>query len=217
MSEGKHRQNLLSSELWSKVFSLVAEDAAEAAANAVRFKQYEDIRFHACYHDLRRVCKTFDRIFKQDPALSSYLCLQEDMSLSSLPSLLKWLRHLSVEKLFAACDSCITEAALALLTASGNHLSSVVLSNMSNCGITLLSGFPFLSQCELTSTDGQVDLSPLQTLPKLTQLRLREAEICNLGHLGHLTYLSLETTHHTSDQDCLFVNCLQQLYIDDGT
>ncbi len=201
--------NSLSSEIWAKVFSILAPKAAEASARLQLLEEGE-LDVWPCYQQLRRVSKTFNDIFKQNPGLSVLLHLGNTFSLEALPSFLAWVPHNAFETVVTECDAHIAEVALAALAGFANRLASVELHDISASGITVLTAFTFLSHCKIHNrTD--LDLDPLQSLQKLTSLSLVDGAYHSIGKLAHLTYLSLCDALGYSCQDCEFASSLQKL------
>ena len=204
--------NRLSSEIWAKVFSILAPEAAEAAAR-LQLPEEGELDVWPCYQQLRLVSKGFYDIFRRNPGLSALLHLGDNLSLEALPSFLAWVPHSAFETVITECDAHIAEVALAALTGFANRVASVELHNISASGITVLTAFTFLSQCKL---HGDLDLDPLQHLQRLTSLSLVEGHYNKIGKLAHLTYLSLSDAQDNSNQDCDFASSLQKLHMERG-
>lgn len=201
--------NRLSSEIWAKVFSILAPEAAEAAAR-LQLPEEGELDVWPCYQQLRLVSKGFYDIFRRNPGLSALLHLGDSFSLEALPSFLAWVPHSAFETVITECDAHIAEVALAALTGFANRVASVELHDISASGITVLAAFTFLSHCKLHD---DLDLHPLQHLQKLTSLSLVDGHYNNIGKLAHLTYLSLCDAQGNSNQDCDFASSLQKLHM----
>ena len=206
------RWNSLSSEVWAKVFSILAPEAAEDAARSALHEE-GDLEIWSCYHQLRLVSKAFNDIFRRNPGLSALLHLGYVFSLEALPSFLVWVPHSAFEAVLAECDAHMAEVALAALAAFANRVASVELHNISASGIAVLTAFTFLSRCKLHD---DLDLDPLQHLQRLTSLSLVEGHFNNIGKLAHLTELSLREAQGDSNQDCEFTSSLQKLHMESG-
>ena len=204
--------NNLSSEIWARVFSILAPEAAEAAARLQLLDEGE-LEIWSCYQELRLVSKAFNAIFRRNPGLSGLLHLGHGFSLEALSSFLVWVQHSAFEAVLAECDAHMAEVALAALAAFANRVASVELHNISASGITVLTAFTFLSHCKL---HGDLDLDPLQHLQRLTSLSLVEGQFDNLGKLAHLTSLRMCDAQDHSNQDCEFTSSLQKLHMERG-
>ncbi len=203
---------MLNSEIWAKVFSILAPEATEAAARLLLYEE-GDFEIWSCYHQLRLVSKAFNDIFRRNPGLSALLHLEDSFSLEALSSFLVWVPHSAFETVLAECDAHMAEVVLAALAAFANRVALVELHNISASGITVLTAFTFLSHCKL---HGDLDLDPLQHLQRLTNLSLVDGLYNNIGKLAHLTYLSLSGAQDNSNQDCEFSGSLQKLHMERG-
>ena len=198
--------NSIPSEIWAKVFSILAPEAAHLLDEG-------EFQMWSCCQQLRLVSKAFSNIFRRNPGLLALLHLRHGFSLEALPSFLVWVPHSAFETVITECDAHMAELALAALAGFANHVASVELHNISASGITVLTAFTFLSQCKL---HGNLDLGPLQHLPRLTSLSVVEGHYNNVGKLPHLTYLSLCYAQDNSYQDCEFASSLQKLHMENS-
>ena len=107
----------------------------------------------------------------------------------ALPGLLKWLRKRgrALTAFVSECGSPRTEAALSVLTSSALGLSTVIIHEASDYGLSVLSMFMSLARCELAGAGSDLDLGALQTLAGLNALHLCDGEFSNLDQLASLT------------------------------
>ena len=215
MHSGKQR-TLLTAELWTEVF-------AHVEAPQIRYKSWNDIQDdqqnQRQLHQLRLVCKQFNKIFAAPSLFLRRLCLPEAFPSSSLPSLLAWLQqNKSCLKVFEAnCGSRMTDVVLGVLTSSTSQLKLVDISAASiACSMQLLGSFSSLEMCALSSADGVLNITPLQALPKLRSLWLAGI-FDGLASLRHLTHLRCSGATIDCSGSCKFMTALQHRDINQTT
>ena len=105
------------------------------------------------------------------------------------------------------------DIALASLAVSPPVLNTLIATDPSASAITVILMFTRLQCCDLAvpSADTSLNLTPLQGLPHLLKLRLREGEFLGLHAAAHLTNLMAENSTVRSQQSCPFAGSLRKL------
>ena len=102
---------LLPTDLWAKVFSVVAEDAFGEVLSASTAEccggEDESAESYTRFHKLRLVWKHFRQVFEEQPALSTGLFLDQRFHCQALTSLLHRTRrwNTSLNTIVAKCGS----------------------------------------------------------------------------------------------------------------
>ena len=178
----------LTPELWAEVF--VRVEAADTG-----FREYtaddEYQEQQQKVHQLKLVCKQFNEVFKAYPQTLQRLYISPGFASSSLPSLIKWVqRHKTTLTVFEAHCGSLVDAILGALISPASCLRLVDLTvDKNSYSLDLLPCFGCLEMCAISAaTSGQVDLSPLQALPKLHHLVLVGGEfiVKKLSHVEAL-------------------------------
>jgi len=136
---------------------------------------------------LWQVCRKFKQVFEQNPELSRWMVLPEAFAASSLPSLLKWLHLFGSAVQGVSCTfNAAAQAVLTLLSWPGSHIHTIHIRSASS-----LTTFDLLQNANYHPCD----LSPLQALPNLNSLYLRDGVFQKIHTLAHLTELRLSSVH----------------------
>lgn len=169
-------------------------------------------------------CQKFKAVFVHNPSFVSTLLMGEYIDRRRLPGMLKWIDEhgAAVKTLVFRTGSPWSEAALtALLSCCVVHklpacLTSAHLMDVTDGSISLLGCLTSLTQIRLDgrSASENLDLAPLQELPRLTTLSLANANCVSLSNLKHLTDFSAKVCRIWFQGNCAFVTALLKLSID---
>ncbi len=209
MTPSSRQEAVLTSDIWAKILSHLNPVSQIFMPGACG-------RDFGSYNQLRLVNKQFSKLFEEHLELASCTYLRRDFAEEALPGLLQWLqkRGRALKTFVSECGSPCTEAALSALTSSASGLSTVIIGEASNYGISILSMFTSLTSCELAGADSDnLNLGALQTLAGLTALQLRDGRFYNLDQLASLTELTLSCGVVTFTRKCRFISSLQTLYM----
>jgi len=99
------------------------------------------------------------------------------------------------------------------LACRGPQVHEALFERASCCTANLLAAFTVLTTCDLS---GDLDLLPLQNLPTLLKLRLRDGCFHNLQAAAHLTNLYMDRAEAAAIGPCTFTNSLAKLSLRDG-
>lgn len=206
----------LPAELWSTIFSDTNYAHGAALSNIQSCAEAEGTE-HAELYTLRTVCKRFNTVLLQHPALQKTLMVtQFPISIDNLAHLVKWIRRLhAVENLIlSTSDVC----AKAVLTAFTQHPSAVHRANVNiahtDTAQLLPPALPLIDTLVLSAaftTDGHLSLCPLSGLQRLTCLVLQHGRYTDLDAAVHLQSLSLAFCIASSSQNCSLVSSLLKL------
>ncbi|KAL3152699.1 hypothetical protein ABBQ38_012292 [Trebouxia sp. C0009 RCD-2024] len=165
-------------------------------------------------HRLKLVCKDFRKVCASHTELVQRLYVSCNFSVSSLPSLLAWLRQSksSVTMFTASCEGQLVDAVLAGLVASQPNMRTVGCT-LDAFSISLVAGFANLEKCAIWYSQDQLDLTPLGRLPRLNHVVLH-GSFQQLYHLAGLT--RLECTQADVSDVGEFAPTLQHLEIDNS-
>ena len=156
----------LSSESWENIFTRLGTRKISTGSTS---KVREILA-------LRLVCKTFDAIHTRH---LRKLSIDEDLTSSTLPGLLLWLRRTGscLQVLEARCDGPASTAVFATLACLHAPLESITLhieDASSRCALRLMSAFSAVSYCCLsTERNSRASVAPLQLLPHLKSAKKR--------------------------------------------
>jgi len=95
---------MLSSDLWAKVFGVLAEEVRSAKSEDDASTK-EPLSRQADLHKLRLVCKQFNSTFQAYDSLSSTLVLKLGVANESRASLLQWARN-NAQSVNVFCADC---------------------------------------------------------------------------------------------------------------
>ncbi len=203
----------LSAEIWACVLQYLQPDPCRATGDGTVFdhawSRYSE------FQRLKLVCKMFNEILTEQPSFANFLLLPYDMPSRSMPSLLRWVQRFGGAVTFVAaqCDSEYAAAALGMLVCHGPQVHEALFERASCCTAKLLAAFTALTICDLS---GGLDLLPLQNLPTLSKLRLRDGCFHNLQAAAHLTNLYMDRADASEAGPCAFTNSLAKLSLRDG-
>ena len=200
---------LLPSDLWVKIFAVLAREVASLLYDGVDDPFYEAFDRQADLHRLCMVCRGFKAIFETQLVLSRTLVLPLGLTSKSLPSLLSWAReHASSVQLLACCDRfpdqhhVVQTCTWTAFCCCHNSLAPPVILN-----------FTSLTTCKISTTDdNNLDLTPLCTSSTLQQLELRSGEYTISALPPHLTHLSVDAAGFTT-KACLQISSLRKLSV----
>ncbi len=211
MTRSSRQDAVLTSDLWANVLSHLNPASQIHLPGA-------SVHGFGSYNQLRLVNKQFSKLFEEHLELASCTYLRRDFAQEALPGLLQWLqkRGRTLTTFVSDCGSPCTEAALSALASSASNLSTVIIHEASDYGISILSMFTSLTRCELTGADSDLNLGALQTLAGLNTLQLRHGSFSNLDQLASLTELRLFSGDIVSTRECMFTSSLQKLYMSDS-
>lgn len=199
----------LTPEIWPRIIAFL-EDEHTAFRSYTEIQSRQEVQQRL---QLRMVCKQFDDVY----AVHMHrLNLPSSFPTSALPGLLAWLwqSRVSITVFEATCDTSVTDVILGAFVLSSAPLRVIDVSHVSSCSLKLLSAFLCLKQCSLSRQDLEdfQDLSPLRSLPNLTDLRLC-GDFCGLHMLQHLTSLQLQDSVTKATDNCNFASVLQKLML----
>ena len=182
MTQAGRQEAVLTSALWAKVLSHLNPVSQLNLPGACGGE-------FGSYNRLRQVNKQFSKLFEEHLELASSTYLRRDFAQEALPGLLKWLRKRgrALTAFVSECGSPRTEAALSVLTSSALGLSTFIIHEASDYGLSVLRMFMSLARCELAGAGSDLDLGALQTLAGLNALHLCDGEFSNLDQLASLT------------------------------
>ncbi|KAL3156276.1 hypothetical protein ABBQ32_012549 [Trebouxia sp. C0010 RCD-2024] len=210
---GRTRQHMpgapcLTPELWAKVFAHLEESPEVANIWDYELQQQNQAQMH----QLKLVCKEFGEVCASHTELVQRLYVSGDFSVSSLPSLLAWLRQSknSLTIFTASCEGQLVHAVLAGLVASQLNIRAVGCT-LDAFSIPLVAGFANLEECAIWHSREQLDLAPLGSLPHLNHVVLH-GEFQQLYHLAGLTRLDCSGADVSGVRK--FAPTLQHLEID---
>ena len=154
--------------------------------------------------------QAIQQAFRGAPELASCTYLRRDVAQEALPGLPQWLqkRGRTLTTFVSDCGSPRTEAALSALTSSALGLSTFIIHEASDYGLSILSTFTSLTRCELAGADSDLNLGALQTLAGLTALHLRDGGFSSLDQLASLIELRLFSGDIVSTRECMFTSSL---------
>lgn len=190
----------LTPELWAEVFVRVeANDTGFRAYLADDTYQDQQQKVH----QLKLVCKQFNEVFKAYPQTLQRLYISPGFASSSLPSLIKWVqRHKTTLTVFEAFCGSMVDAVLGALVSLVSRLRLVdLVVDKNSYSLDLLPCFSCLEVCGISAaTSGEVDLSPLQALPRLQHLSL-EGGIFSVKRLLHVSALECHNAEFRCAED----------------
>ena len=204
---------LLSPDIWTETFARLQDRHGETGLwdDAKARQQQREL------HQLKVVCKQFSDIFTSQPELVQKIHLHSGFPSSAVTTLLAWLQRSSGSiQVFTSscCDTSLTHTVVARPLASSPPLRIINISNASSWSIQLTAAFTGLEKCALQchSTRFQdLDLTPLQGLPKLRHLYLQGFSFKQLHCLPSLTSLRCKNAFVMMKPRCSFKSNLQCL------
>lgn len=205
---------MLSSDLWAKVFGVLAEEV-RSATNGDDASTKEALSRQADLHKLRLVCKQFNTIFQAYDSLSSTLVLKLGVANESRASLLQWARN-NAQSVKALCAECGYPKGRGNMAATQQGLAPCIVDDFFSCSIgrspPSITTFSFLTECTLsTLTTHLTDLTVLQTAMVLPKLTLKYGEFAFEAMPSHLTSLSL----HKAELGLLY-GASKTIYLEDS-
>ncbi len=106
----------------------------------------------------------------------------------------------------------LMHAVMAGLIAASPLLRVIDISGTTSWSIQLMAAFTNLEKCALQHNSEELDLTPLQGLPKLQQVYLQD-QFKQLHHLPSLTSLRCKDADITATSNCNFGSILQCLVL----
>jgi len=207
---------LLSVELWAKVFTYIYEESTDllaipgSSSNCCLMHTLNQANFQK----LRLVCKAFDTAFDRE-TFTRHLVIPKLKSDQSLPSLLEFVRHHrgSLVAVISGFGSAPVDSVLAALSsASAPNLTALAFTDISRSSMHRLSAFTTVTSISLaTPFAASTALCALKYLPSLTFLFL-SGLFDHLSAAVSLTELKLSSAFVTTCE-CSFVTSLRKLAI----
>lgn len=203
---------MLSSDLWAKVFGVLAEEVRSARSEDGASSK-EALSRQADLHKLRMVCKQFNSTFQAYDSLSSTLVLKLGVANESRASLLQWATN-NAQSVKVFCADCGYPKDRGNMAAAQQGLAPCIVDDFFSCSIELspplISNFTFLTSCTVSIPAAHhTDLTVLQTALVLQKLTLKYGKFTCSAMSPHLTSLSLHEAELSLNDDMSGTNCLE--------
>ncbi|KAL3147441.1 hypothetical protein ABBQ38_014503 [Trebouxia sp. C0009 RCD-2024] len=206
--------------IWGKIFELLRPVPPQSRLNVEQI-----LSFQGHIGRLSLVCKTFHDVSRAHPELFRNCSVSNSMLIKAEHSTLAWLQ---AQGPMAFCfhgpaDPARTCSCLMALSHANSVLKHIEISVSPTTQLATmmntLGNFKALTTCRLKcsfSTDLlPVDLTPLQSLQKLTRLGLEAGTFVHMNLVQHLTYLAVENAK-AYGVECSFCTSLVCITVQDS-
>ncbi len=185
---------MLSSDLWAKIFGVLAEEVRRASSEDDASTK-EALSRQADLHKLRLVCKQFNSTFQAYGSLSSTLVLNLGVGNESRASLLQWARN-NAQSLKVFCADCDYSKISGYTAATQQGLAECIkddfFSHRTGLSPPLISTFTFLTNCTLSTLGAyHTNLTVLKMAVVLQTLTLKHGDFTSSAMPPYLTSLNL--------------------------
>ena len=164
-------------EVWARIFQFLRAGNDENLTCILPFKAHlvaQATADQTHFHQLKLVCSKFRDAFAEHPELSNRVILRQSTGHPVASGILLWIQRWrsSIRQFICFSGEEHQEMLIGVLACPDSVLNFIHLINASQNSIYALPMFSSLIRCDFHAQQGQLDLTALQALPSLKELRL---------------------------------------------